>query len=531
MRPSAALLTAGMIVAARSASAQLGSPASGSALTAPVPTLVVLITVDQMREDYFDRFARQLSGGLGRLARGGAFFTNAYQDHAVTETAPGHATTLSGRFPSHTGIVRNDAGVNDPQAPVIGAPDHGASPFRFRGGTLVDWLRVKDPRSRALSVSRKDRGAILPLGRAHQSAFWYDAESGRFTTSTYYADTLPAWVRRFNAARIPAHFAGASWQTLLSAGYPEPDSVAVENGGSGVTFPHALSADTAEAERDLPDYPFMDQVTLEMALAGVRAMELGTGPPTDVLAVSLSSTDAVGHRYGLESRELHDQVLRLDRYLGAFLDTLFALRDSTRVVIALTADHGVAPTPELWATKTGAPTFRVNLDTLAQGVQRALQARGVGTDALTLDGGMLYLDTAALARRGVRADSVANAFAVAVRAVPGVERVDRYSALAGDTLRDPVARRWYHQIPPDGAPALVITLRPYSVWGSYAAGIHGSPYDYDAHVPLIFYGAPFRPGRYGLRARVADLAPTLAWVTGTTPTDTLDGRVRREALR
>src|SRR5919206_693175 len=180
-----------------------------------VPTLIVFITVDQLRADYFDRFKGQLTGGLGRLARGGAMFTNAFQDHGVTETAPGHASTMSGRFPRSTGIARNSAGVQDPQAPVLGAsgPDAapGASPFRFRGGTLIDWLRVKDPRSRALSVSRKDRGAILPLGRAHQEVYWYAPDSGRFTTSTYYHDTLPSWVQRFDGRNFVAALAGKSW--------------------------------------------------------------------------------------------------------------------------------------------------------------------------------------------------------------------------------------------------------------------------------------------------------------------------------
>jgi len=152
------------------------------------PSLVVFITVDQMRPDYFSRFESQLTGGLARLYRGGAFYTNAFQDHAITETAPGHASTMSGRFPRSTGIVQNTAGVEDPRSPVIGGGGPGASPARFRGTTLIDWMQKKDSRSRALSVSRKDRGAILPLGRAKQSVFWYTT-TGNFSTSSYYADT------------------------------------------------------------------------------------------------------------------------------------------------------------------------------------------------------------------------------------------------------------------------------------------------------------------------------------------------------
>ncbi|HET7622670.1 MAG TPA: alkaline phosphatase family protein [Gemmatimonadaceae bacterium] len=496
-----------------------------------VPTLVVFITIDQMRADYFDRFASQLTGGLARLERAGALFTNAFQDHAITETAPGHATTLSGRFPRHTGIVVNSAGVQDPQAPVIGAPSLNASPFRFRGGTLIDWIRIKDPRSRALSVSRKDRAAILPLGRAHQDVYWYDPTSGRFSTSTYYADTLPEWVRDFNARRIPQSFTGKSWTTLLASGYPEPDSQPVENHGKDFTFPHVLPTDTAEAVRSLPDFPWMDEVTLEMALSGLRALDLGRGPQTDLLAVSLSTTDAVGHRYGTDSRELHDQILRLDRSLGAFLDTLFAIRDSAKIVIALTGDHGVAPTPEVYAARTGTKTRRVRTSNVIKPFTEALTAHGVDASAFRYSEGMLVVDRPALRRAGFDPDSLVDAFAKEVKKIPGVLRADRYPEIVSDSLDDPIARRWYHQIPDDLPVALVVTLDKYSTGSGNATGIHGSPYDYDANVPVLFYGPPFVPGRYTRFARVADLAPTLAWITATEPTERLDGVVLWEAMK
>ena len=181
------------------------------------PHLVVFLTVDQLRPDYLDRWASQLTGGLGRLSKRGSFFTNAFHDHAVTETAPGHSVTMSGRFPRSTGIVSNRAGVYDPQAPLLTSRDLPASPFRFRGSTLIDWIRARDTRARALSLSSKDRGAILPLGRAKQHVFWYASSIGEFTTSRYYADTLPNWIRAVNARRTPQRLAGQSWTLLLPA--------------------------------------------------------------------------------------------------------------------------------------------------------------------------------------------------------------------------------------------------------------------------------------------------------------------------
>src|SRR3954471_15744868 len=170
------------------------SPVHAQASDTATPKLVLFITIDQMRPDYFTRFESQLTGGLGRLYRGGAFFTNAFQDHAITETAPGHSETMSGRFPVHNGIQSNSAGVNDTTVSIIGVADMlGASPFRFRGTTLTDWLIAKDSRTKVLSVSRKDRAAILPIGKSKQPVFWY-AWNGTFTTSTYYGSALPDWV-------------------------------------------------------------------------------------------------------------------------------------------------------------------------------------------------------------------------------------------------------------------------------------------------------------------------------------------------
>jgi predicted AlkP superfamily pyrophosphatase or phosphodiesterase len=514
-------------------------PAAAAAQQAPppaqpkTPTLVVFFTVDQMRSDYFQRFLPQLSGGLGRLYRGGAFFTNGFQDHAITETAPGHSVILSGRFPEHTGVVANALGVLDYQSPLVGAPDTGASPFRFRGSALIDWMRVKDWRSRALSVSRKDRAAILPLGRAHQTAVWF-ARTGNFITSEYYADTLPTWLREFNARRLAFSYFGQQWTPLLpDSAYPEPDTNAVENGGKDYTFPHKLPVDSAVFSGALTNVPWMDQLTLEAALAGVRGMGLGNGPQTDLLAVSLSTTDAVGHRYGPDSKELHDQIVRLDQYLGAFLDSLYSIRDSTRVIIALTADHGVSPFPEVHSGRyPNQGAGYVDFSGIVEYIRQKLPRLGIDSAAWRFAEGTLYVDRAKLQAGGVNPDSLVRVFAARVRAVPGVARADRFAELAQrDTTKDFIARRWVHMFPLDVAPELVVTLKPYWAWGAPGGSAqHGSPYDYDARVPILFYGPGFKPGHYDAVVRVVDMAPTLAAVIGVRPIERLDGHVLTAAL-
>jgi len=504
----------------------------GSQTPAAAPTLVVFFTVDQMRPDYFSRFDRQLKGGLARLYHAGAFFENAYQDHAITETAPGHSATLSGRFPRSTGITTNTLGVQDDRAPLLSGGSPGASPFRFRGTTLIDWMRVADPRSRALSISRKDRGAILPLGRAHEEVYWFAPD--RFTTSTYYHDTIPTWITRFNARQLPQRYAGQQWTLLLpEREYPEPDSVPLENGGRNFTFPHQFPSDSSAAARYLMAYPMMDEVTLQAALAGVEALHLGKGPQTDLLAVSLSSTDAVGHAFGPDSREIHDQILRLDRSIGAFLDSLFKLRDSTRVIIALTADHGVQPFPAIHAARVrGAVARYVDLDPAYEDLLAAVSARGVDTSALHFAEGMVFVDRSAFARARIDVDSTLRRFADAVRRVPGVGRVDFVRALAqADTVHDAVARRWLHMLSPELPVELVVSLEPYAYWAGTPNATHGTPNDEDAHVPVVFWGAGVRAGRYGEFARVVDIAPTIAPVLGVPPLERLDGRVLTRALR
>lgn len=510
----------------------LAARGSSSQAPAPRPTLVVFFTIDQMRPDYFSRFDRQLNGGLARLYHAGAFFENAYQDHAITETAPGHSATLSGRFPRSTGITTNTLGVQDDRAPLLSGASPGASPFRFRGTTLIDWLRVADPRSRALSISRKDRGAILPLGRAHEEVYWFAPD--RFTTSTYYHDTIPTWIARFNARQLPQRYAGQQWTLLLpEREYQEADSVSLENGGHNYTFPHRFPSDSAAAARVLAAFPMMDDVTLQAALAGVEALQLGRGPQTDLLAISLSTTDAVGHAYGPDSREIHDQILRLDRYLGAFLDSLFKLRDSTRVFIALTADHGIQPFPAIHAARTrGAVARYADVDAVYAELLAAVSARGVDTSALQFAEGMLFVDRSAFARVHVDVDSTLRRFADAARRVPGVGRVDFVRALAqADTVHDAVARRWLHMLSPELPVALVVSLEPYAYWAGTSIATHGTPNDEDAHVPIVFWGASVRAGHYGEFARVVDMAPTIAHALGVPPLERLDGHVLTGALR
>lgn len=499
--------------------------AQASSRAAPPVSLVVLIAIDQFRGDYVDRYAAQYTGAFARIRQRGAFFPKAYHNHANTETAPGHSTMLSGREPAHTGIVSNDRGVPDPVATLVGYAGPGASPQRFIGTTLFDWMKIADPRARALSVSRKDRGAILPIGRAKESVFWW--APGAFTTSRYYSDTLPGWVRVFNDKQGTDAYAGGTWDVLRPAGdYAEPDSMLFEHAGTDFTFPHPLPRSRDDMRLQFAGYPWMDSLTLAFALDGVRAMQLGGRGATDLLSISLSTTDAIGHAYGPDSRELHDHLLRLDRWLATFLDALSAEVPADRIVFALTGDHGVTSFPEYIATVQHKNAGRVSLDGLGRQAGDALLARYDVDFGFDFNSGLMSADTTALRARGVLIDSLAHALASEARKSPGVAMVYTPKSLEAAAPSDTFAMRWRNAIPRDVSWLFAAVTKPHFIWSpGRPIAEHGTLNDQDMSVPIAFWGRGVQPVVSNTRVRTVDIAPTLAAYLGVTPSEPLDGKV------
>ena len=252
-----------------------------------------------------------------------------------------------------------------------------------------------------------------------------------------------------------------------------------------------------------------------------------------MLAISLSTTDAIGHAFGPDSRELHDQILRLDRSLGVFFDSLFKLRDERRIVIALTGDHGMSPMPGLKSTIYPNHDAKVvSFGREWQAFRAKLAAAGVDSTAIAIEDGSLVvvLKPDAFRKAGVRADSAIESFGKEVRKVDGVLRADLITSLAN-------AARWcpwwcrLHMFQPDGDARMMITLTPYSYFAPGSYPTHGSPHDADAHVPVLFYGDGVKAGKYSGFVRVVDMAPTLAELAGVKPTEKLDGHVLRQAIK
>lgn len=496
----------------------------------PRPRLVVLIAVDQFRADYLSRYDRQFSGGFRRILDQGVVFLKGEQDHAITETAPGHSTMLSGRSPASTGIVTNALGVTDRGARILGQPEAiGASPSRFRGTELFDWLLAADPGSRALSVSRKDRAAILPIGRARENVYWY--VNGTWTTSDYYRDSLPAWLTTYDARPGARALAGGTWNLLLpDSAYAEPDSEPWEQGGRDVVFPHRFPVDPARMATAVVDYPWMDSLTLDLALEGVRQLGLGRDGHTDLLSISLSTTDAVGHAFGPDSREIHDQVLRVDRWLGQFLDSLSRLVPKDSIVFALTADHGATSYPEALHAK-GLPGGRIGLGPIVRKLAADFNDRFAMDFRFATEGGVISGDFPALRARGVNVDSLAGAVAAEIRAMDGVKTVYTGKSLAAAGDPDSNAARWRRQLPGDfGWLVAVVAKAGYQFSGSLNSTSHGTTNSSDVVVPIAFWGAGIPATRPTRVVRTLDIAPTLARLAGVQPTERVEGRVLPEVV-
>jgi predicted AlkP superfamily pyrophosphatase or phosphodiesterase len=322
-------------VAAATSHAQTTAAASTSTAR---PRLVVFVSVDQMRADYLERFRPLYRAGLKRLIEQGAVFTRAMYRHACNETGPGHSVLLSGRSPRSSGIVGNAwydrtlrQRVNVMDDPAIrlvgGSRGRAASPAYFNAFTVGDMLKASSPASRVVGVSFKDRGAVLPAGRRADGAYWFQTTDGRFVTSSWYTDRAPDWLERWNARKVADAYAGRSWQRLL----PDPASYvrfAGEDAGEGefdrrdVVFPHAIRSAPPAVQYydDLRRTPFADEVLLDFALAAMRGHDLGSDAATDILTVSFSASDVIGHSFGPDSQEQMDNLLRLDRTIGSLFE-------------------------------------------------------------------------------------------------------------------------------------------------------------------------------------------------------------------
>ncbi len=529
----------------------------------PRPKLAVVIVIDQFRADYLSRYAPFFGeGGFKYLMRGGANLTNAHYTHATTYTGPGHALIGSGSYGHTSGIIGNrwfnratgriESMFFDPTAKILGVEaspkDDDTSPRNFIGNNLSDQLLLSNNfQSKVVALANKDRAAIMLAGKLGK-AYWYHEGAGGITSSTYYGADLPAWIKTFNARRIPDSYFGKAWTKLLpESAYriSRADDFAQETDfkSLGKTFPHTLTDKSGKPTADFYEgftaTPWATDYQLDLARVAIAAEGLGADNNPDILGISITAPDIAGHSFGPDSQEVQDIIVRLDRQLAAFFADLNRRFQPGEVLIALTSDHGAASIPEYMAG-LGVDAGRIKKKQLDDAITTALNARfgapaGDAKWILALEDPGVFLNRELIAAKKLDAAEVQR---VAGEATLGVRGMMAYFTRAQLVSGQLPSNRWAGFFEKSFHPArsgdVLLMTQPFYFWGSYGdrdtGSTHGSPFEYDTHVPLILMGAGVRPGTYAANADIADLAPTLAALLGISAPAGVEGRRLNEVL-
>ncbi len=524
------------------------------------PRLAVLVVFDQLRGDYLTKW-EPLFGkdGFQRLQREGTWFSDCHYPYATTATGPGHASLLTGTYPAKHGIIGNDwydaklgekvycataeryeqlpakrvfRSNTPPASPAVTpgseekttAKKSSGSPEQLLVPTLGDVLKqATQGRSKVVGISLKDRSALLPIGRSPDGAYWWDA--GQMVTSTYYRDRLPNWVSAFNQSAVCDRWFGRSWERIRPdldyVRWSGPDDVFAEGKGigQGRAFPHPMTGGKKLLGKEyydaLANSPFGNDFLLEFTKAAIEGEQLGQDEVPDLLVVSFSSNDLIGHTWGPDSQEVLDTTLRSDLQLAELLRFLDQKVGQGRYVVALTADHGVCPFPELFSTPQR-PAERISAAPLVIGLELALTSRF----GLPLNDGELskvgskksrwiediappwiYLNHRLITARGLKVTEVVNYAAQWLRTQDGIEKTyTRASIEAMPVPKDQWERKptldelvWRSYHPERSGDVMLVTKSYYLLASGWTGTSHGTPHAYDTHVPLLFYGPRIVP--------------------------------------
>ncbi len=502
------------------------------------PKLVVGIVADQMRQEYLYRFEKKFGqGGFRRLINEGFMLKNAHYNYVPTYTGPGHASIFTGTTPAFHGIIGNDWFDKDGdkmvncvgderQKPVGVEQGRGAvSPWRLMTTTITDELKLATQRrAKVIGISMKDRGAVLPSGHMPDGAFWFDSPSGRFISSTFYKPGLPTWLDKFNSLKLPEQYISREWKTLLPIEQYEesgPDDSPYETKIKGKdqkpTFPYRMKEIRGEQTGyELLVYsPFGSELLTDLAKAAIDGEELGKDDITDFLTVSYSSPDYIGHAMGPNAVEVEDTYLRLDKNIEDLLNTLDRKVGAGNYTVFLTSDHGVADIPaELLSYKI--PAGVVNQAPVLKGLNDFLKPYfGDKVIIRKISNGQIFLNHEAflgdLKSAGVDLLLATELISQYLLSVDGISAVYTSNTLRnGDYneggVKGTLIRGYHHKRSGD----IAVVLEPQWFEGGESGTTHGSPYAYDTHIPVVFYGWGIAKGSSAEYQTITDIAPTLS---------------------
>ena len=526
----------------------------GPAVAAEEPKLILALTIDGLRGDIPFRLADRFGpGGFRYLMEQGVVYDNAYYQHSTNFTAVGHATLFTGGNSAQHGLAGNDWHdysrgqvycVEDDRHPIIGKEPkahEGTSPRNLAASTYGDELILASGgRSRVFSVSIKDRGAILPGGRLGK-AFWYSSGSGEFVTSTYYYDDYPAWVADWNAAKHADRYMDGTWELLGDKAeyiFADADDRASERPYKhlGRTFPHKLGAEKASDFYGALRYtPVGDELTIEFAKELARQEKLGQGDATDMLAISLSTTDYIAHAFGPNSLESEEAMLRLDATLADLFDFVDQTVGLGRTLIVLSSDHGFDEIPE-HQQELGFDAGRHYPEKFLEQTNAGLQERYKSEDDFVVAfwNPSLYLNHETLEKLAIDRVEAERALAEEILEVPGIAlAMTRTDLMAGTITDSPIMRKVQRAFHPKLSGDVLIVQDQF--WYLYPnaeefAAMHGSPYAYDTYVPIMLAGPGIPNAVVSRPVAPEDIAITIATYMGTKPPSGSVGEVLFEAL-
>jgi predicted AlkP superfamily pyrophosphatase or phosphodiesterase len=528
--------------------------------------LVLQITVDQLRGDFLDRYAKRFGeGGFRRLLNSGVVYTNAHYGHANTETIVGHATLATGTAPSMHGMVGNvwydrelgrvvyniederfeslgdlPTPGNSTSGPETVARSSGRSPAALLASTLSDELaEATAGRARIFSIALKDRAAVPMAGRSGK-ALWYSKRSGRFVSSTYYFEQVPKWLGQFTSTVPTLRYADKQWTLLAPKAsylFRHQDDRPYESmmGLYGRTFPHDFGnpRDPSFYAR-LASSPAGDELVAALATTLIDTQQLGQRKVVDYLAVGFSSTDYIGHTFGPSSLEAEDNLLRLDRTLAALLDTVDEKVGLEKVLVILSADHGVSEAPEAKRAR-GHDVERLWIDALQSEAIRSRVAERFRLDGLITNytHPYLHLDRARIEKADLQLADVQRFVAAQIASVKGVQKAFAAAELEDGTDRSRLAKQVLANHHADRSGDVYVVPRPH--WLPYTGtnmrpltATHGSPWRYDTHVPIVFMGPGITAKRISREVAPRDVAPTIATYLGIGQPSSATGRVLTE---
>ena len=493
------------------------------------PKLVVLLVVDQMRPDLLTRFDDLYIGGFRWLMDHGVWFTDTHHEHSYTATGPGHTTIGFGQYPGNVGVIgnsfydralkKNVNCVEDPNAKLVGSNKGKArSSSRYDTKGLGDWLKVNYPSSKVISVGGKDRAACLLGGKNPDQAIYYNG-AGTFISSDYYVDQLPQWAIDFNQKLQTRSYGDSLWQRSLDENlylkYAREDHFyGEEDNYLNDEYSPVFPIGTDPGEDPLPilmGTPWFEREILELAKNAVKGESLGSRDVPDLLAIGFSAMDWILHSYGPYSQEAMDACIKLDRYLGTFIDFLDAQIGLENVLFALTADHGGLPLPE-FLIKNGERGGRINKKHMNEAltwVDEECEEK-FGEKLYHREGGNFYLNKDRLKKANIELDQIYNIVEKYLSDVEGIDGVAIKDKIMASSEKDKMTQRIKNMINKEHTPEIFPIVSPGYLYRGPFGTSHGTPYDYDTHVPLIFSRSQFNSKTDNSPRATVDIAPTIA---------------------